>query len=634
MATTVFFGTCQAQALWKIYNTLIIEDGAQPAHHISSNLPLDKAGIAALNDADIVVNQVFSFEQTASVPKDAIKARVIDFPYIAGWFLWPYASEPHVNQTYYPESGSRPYDTEIGDAFLNREIKQGTSTADAVDKYLTMDVASKARIGARADIISRQQEGREAGTEVRVSKFIRDNISRPDLFMTRGHPGLPLILHLCQQVFEHMGVARSAIERLQSTLIRVPDHIAEAAIHPTIARHFGMPESDPERLYAQFGGHYTFEQCCRRYMDYEWNQSLSEGIRFTDKGQIDRALQCLTEGLKAEPNSAVGHHALAMVLQRLERFDEAAHAFSEACRLDPGHPHYAIHHSNMLGRLSDADGAEAALRRALAIRPNFPDLNLALSHHLANHQRIVPAIDAATLGLKYSAKAGPILPHLGRLLMRNGDVASGLQAFERAVGTDSQNASLRLGLAQACQQDDRLPDALTHCRDAIRLEPSAARHRGVEGEILAKLQQFDDAIAAFQKAADLDPRHRGAHMALAHLLARRGDNAGAVTHGMAALDISPDDRPLLMHVADQLVKLGQHAEATSLYIDVLAIEPGVALAHFALSRTFVQRGLLAEALYAATNACRLEPENTEFAKHRNSLSTDRAANRYSLQVAA
>ena len=59
--------------------------------------------------------------------------------------------------------------------------------------------------------------------------------------------------------------------------------------------------------------------------------------------------------------------------------------------------------------------------------------------------------------------------------------------------------------ANALAGSDRHQEALTYIRRAIVLEPSAARHRGLLGEILTDMGRSDEAIEVYEKGMELAP---------------------------------------------------------------------------------------------------------------------------------
>jgi tetratricopeptide (TPR) repeat protein len=63
-----------------------------------------------------------------------------------------------------------------------------------------------------------------------------------------------------------------------------------------------------------------------------------EADKLKDAGQLDAAAAKLNEALIADPKYALAHSALAIVLQRLGRHDEAIEHAKQVCELEPSDP--------------------------------------------------------------------------------------------------------------------------------------------------------------------------------------------------------------------------------------------------------------------------------------------------------
>jgi len=60
--------------------------------------------------------------------------------------------------------------------------------------------------------------------------------------------------------------------------------------------------------------------------------------KLKDEGKLDEAAAKLNDALAVDPNYALAHAALAIVLQRLGKHDEAISHAQSACQLEPDDP--------------------------------------------------------------------------------------------------------------------------------------------------------------------------------------------------------------------------------------------------------------------------------------------------------
>lgn len=63
-----------------------------------------------------------------------------------------------------------------------------------------------------------------------------------------------------------------------------------------------------------------------------------EADKLKDAGKLDEAAAKLNDALEADPKYALAHSALAVVLQKLDRHEEAIDHAQKACELEPNDP--------------------------------------------------------------------------------------------------------------------------------------------------------------------------------------------------------------------------------------------------------------------------------------------------------
>jgi Flp pilus assembly protein TadD len=63
-----------------------------------------------------------------------------------------------------------------------------------------------------------------------------------------------------------------------------------------------------------------------------------EADKLKDEGKLDEAVAKLNEALKVDANYSLAHSALAVVLQKLGRHEEAVQHARKVCELEPNDP--------------------------------------------------------------------------------------------------------------------------------------------------------------------------------------------------------------------------------------------------------------------------------------------------------
>ncbi len=184
-----------------------------------------------------------------------------------------------------------------------------------------------------------------------------------------------------------------------------------------------------------------------------------------EKGDVGGAIGAFSAGLQADPDSAAARYRLAKLLRSAGREEDAAREFLKTRELRDqrgrGEQAAAAYKRGveLLERGDDA-GAIEELKRALELRPEFPEVSALLA-------------DA---------------------YQRHGD------ALERSAKLASAAAEYELALELAPQ-------------------PELANHIGV---LLAKLARTDEAVAAFRRALALRPGYPAAATNLRHALEVKG----------------------------------------------------------------------------------------------------------------
>ncbi len=109
--------------------------------------------------------------------------------------------------------------------------------------------------------------------------------------------------------------------------------------------------------------------------------------------------------------------------------------------------------------------------------------------------------------------------------------------------------------------------------------------RGVELELISA----DDAVTAYERALELDPRHADAHVNLGRLLHEARRLAQAELHYRAALATGPH-ATAAYNLGIVLEDRQRQKEAVSAYLRALDADPRMADAHYNLSRLYEQLG--------------------------------------------
>jgi eukaryotic-like serine/threonine-protein kinase len=230
-----------------------------------------------------------------------------------------------------------------------------------------------------------------------------------------------------------------------------------------------------------------------------------------------------------------------------------------------------------LNAFGDSALAESVLRRAQHRHPRDVWVNYALGSVLENQSRGDEAIRFYTAARAIRPETAHELAHA---LEKRGDYDEAIAAFRDLKALRPGNARHLLCLSRALKHEglpeagEMLEAAVVAAREAVRLRPDSESAHGNLGVALKDKGQWDEAIACFKKAIELDPKNAipRNNLAMAERITAAREKLAFYQNG-TYMPASSDER---LGLADwcQIKKLN-HA-AAGLYAAAFAADPKLA----------------------------------------------------------
>ena len=260
---------------------------------------------------------------------------------------------------------------------------------------------------------------------------------------------------------------------------------------------------------------------------------MQRGAAAKSAGMLDASVEIYRQAVGNDPQSPEARRDLGALLAQTGRYREAADQYREAVRLEPDK---ALNHFTLalvLEQLDDpkaGDEALAQFERAVEMTPDYREFRRALADRLAQAGRFADA-----------------MPHFERLV--NDDPSDFLARLERA--------KVRFASGEV---DGALDDAR---RVAEEAEDAGAKAEAltVVGEALSRRGDGPGAINAFRSALQQQPDLAGAHFGLANLLGVAGRFDEAAASYRHALDSDPTRVAAWLGEATALALANREAEA-------------------------------------------------------------------------
>ncbi len=214
---------------------------------------------------------------------------------------------------------------------------------------------------------------------------------------------------------------------------------------------------------------------------------------FLDVKRIDDALRSANAALQIAPADARVHLAAGKTHYAAGDLASAEQHFARVTALDASNAEAAYYAGRIAADKKQFEAAIAAFRRALALDPGL----LQAAHDLATH------------------------------LMEASDFAGAEQVLAAALARAPDNLALQLNHARLFLRKGDAPRAVEAYAAVLPKLTDVPVAQNDYGQALLLAGRDDDALAAFRKAADMDPALPDPWYGIGQLLQRRDDRAGA-----------------------------------------------------------------------------------------------------------
>ncbi len=328
--------------------------------------------------------------------------------------------------------------------------------------------------------------------------------------------------------------------------------------------------------------------------------------------EIDLAHEVLAQAIELHPDSVSLARAMAVVLVRQRKFDDAiavlektvaAHpndfdaaielyqllvlndrldkARPMTARLMATHPHdrEVLYLTGMIKRSDgDLEGAKKLLEESVAVDPDFFYSRYNLGMVLVTLRQWQEAKE----NLEKAISMGIVEPQahfeLFRALNALGEheqAQAELQKYEDLKRKEELHAEAILADGEADQflQEGKLTEAIASYRQAIADLPGTAVYHYKLSQALEKNGDTAGQQKELEATIQLDPKLPAAQAALAYLLSRQGDTAGAIAHFQAAIQAAPRWADAWVDLAAELAVGAHFPQARQAVAQALVIDP-------------------------------------------------------------
>ncbi len=294
---------------------------------------------------------------------------------------------------------------------------------------------------------------------------------------------------------------------------------------------------------------------------------------------VQHAIEEYKAALNADPNSAQLYDGLADLYFRTGRAHDAENTARQLLKTRPDD----VDAHKLLGRIylrqlgdqqnsaaapasstTTVDLAIAEFEKIVVLQPKNVDNHMVLGQlYTVKHEA-----DKAEQQFKIAQDMDPdseeVVLNLARVYAESGDVAHAAKVIE-AVPQSDRTARMEFTLGATCEQLKRTKDAIAAYQRAANLQPDDVPTMNALGQALLNDNQLDAALKVYQDLAEADPENAGPLVKISEIQRRQAKYEDALATIRKARKKAPDspeagyDEGLLLDV------LGHYDEAAATY---------------------------------------------------------------------
>ena len=286
--------------------------------------------------------------------------------------------------------------------------------------------------------------------------------------------------------------------------------------------------------------------------------------------RAEEAIPIFQQLMETSPDDLGARYNLAAAQVAADKNQDAIHTLRPL--LDAGNPKPEVLDlaSEAFENAGDTRSAVELLRKAIILAPDNPRFYVDFATLSLNHSSYQVGIDMINAGLTRIPHSSALFAARGVLYVQLAQYEKGEADFETAEKLNPRQAfgSEAYGLAKF--QENNLDSALASVRSKLKAHPNDAFLHYLLAQILTQQgaevgsAQFREAIAAAQRAIQLNPELTEARDVLASLYLKSGREAESIKESRMVLSKEPDDPEALYHLMQALRRTGNTAEIPEL----------------------------------------------------------------------
>lgn len=236
------------------------------------------------------------------------------------------------------------------------------------------------------------------------------------------------------------------------------------------------------------------------------DDSVSRAKSLKDQGLTEQALAEFERAIENNPRLTVAYLGAGDIYRERGDYNSAETRYAKAAEIEPSNFDAQYLHGLTLQLLERISEAIRAYLRALSIRPDDFNANLNLATAYLQVNEPTQALPYAQRAVRVDSQSAAARTNLGAVYSALSRHDEAIVEYQQAAELTELSAPLLLNLADSLQKVGRYGEAVNTLRQLIRTEPSANAYERL-GAALFRSKDYDEALANFRKAVEIDANH-------------------------------------------------------------------------------------------------------------------------------
>lgn len=268
-------------------------------------------------------------------------------------------------------------------------------------------------------------------------------------------------------------------------------------------------------------------------------QALQKALELTNTGKLLAAKQIVQQILMQMPQYAPALNLQGTIAYREGRKDLAEVAYGKAVEAASDRPQYRFNLGLTLSDRNKHQEAEAQLRKATELNPEYYSAWNTLGHCLIKQKRYDEAETALKRALELKPDYAFAFLNLGLAYTQQHRMEEAEDAFRKSIGIEPNQPRAYSNLSVILMHTGRLDEAEEVLKKAIELAPNEAQAYGNLSAVLLRKHQLDEAEKVLHDGIKAAPESSVPYSNLGYILMNKKTLAAADKAFLKAISLSP-----------------------------------------------------------------------------------------------